>query len=56
MIDEQKLIEFVKPRMDAARDNWQRFDDHGSFGEYCAYSEVLDYIKSLAEENDESTM
>lgn len=56
MIDEKKVIAFIKPRMDGARDNWHQFDDHGSFGEYCAYSSVLDYIKVLAEENDESTM
>ena len=47
MIDEKKLIEYLKMRAEESKREWERFDDHGAFGEYHAFSSVIDYVNSM---------
>ena len=47
MIDEKKLIEYLEARAEENRKEWEQFDDHGAFGEYCAFSSVKNYVDSM---------
>ena len=47
MIDEKKLIEYLETRAEESKREWERFDDHGAFGEYHAFSSVIDYVNSM---------
>lgn len=47
MIDEKKLIEYLKTSAEESKKEWERFDDHGAFGEYHAFSSVIDYVNSM---------
>lgn len=47
MCDEKKLIEYLKTRAEESKREWERFDDHGAFGEYHAFSSVIDCVNSM---------
>lgn len=47
MIDERELIEYLETSAEESKREWERFDDHGAFGEYCAFSSVIDYVNNM---------
>ena len=47
MIDEKELIEYLEASAKESRKEWGQFDDHGAFGEYHAFSSVIDCVNSM---------